>query len=506
VTAPVLPSLLAAAPPWISGGPAAAPGGDPVAVAPDFMEVLAAALGKQAPAEGEPEVPLPEPKRGTAEEEGSAGVPVALAAQFPLPAPPLAPGVSEEGADEAGLPGRAGAQTDPQRMLAVPARPAPETSGILDSDSSAPRELLPPSPPDPAALAAEGRRQELAFAARLTGFDSGAAASPYRTQPALEEALPPSPPNPTATPVEGRLDGPALAAGMAESRRPLPPHPAPSGAAPPADSASAARLATPVSSQTASEAPTPDGGAPAYGPPVGEPRKADATSLPAEPRITPGQRDPDEARTPAARQPAAGAAGPPEMGLALPAALSSGPMIVPNRHGASEARAACAAPQPEPPRAQPRDPVVRDISLAIPGTASDGRKPDQVSLRVVERTGEVRVAVHTSDTRLAGALREQLEDLVSQLADRGLRAETWQPLAGSSAAGGPAARAESAAADSGAGRDLPGNAGGGARDGGDQPAGQQQQQRRQGHDEPTWLQTLARSPGAAIRSVYDLAG
>jgi hypothetical protein len=58
--------------------------------------------------------------------------------------------------------------------------------------------------------------------------------------------------------------------------------------------------------------------------------------------------------------------------------------------------------------------------------AGDGR----VEVHVKDRGGEVRVAVHTPDDRLAGDLREHLPSLSSRLEQSGLRAETWHAGAG----------------------------------------------------------------------------
>ena len=95
---------------------------------------------------------------------------------------------------------------------------------------------------------------------------------------------------------------------------------------------------------------------------------------------------------------------------------------------------------------------MRELSLAVSGPSADGQKAEQVSLRVVERAGEVQVAVRTSDSQLTGDLREQLPDLVSELAGRGYRAETWQPLAG--AGTGEALASREHGRDSGPGRLL----------------------------------------------------
>ncbi len=154
------------------------------------------------------------------------------------------------------------------------------------------------------------------------------------------------------------------------------------------------------------------------------------------------------------------------------------------------------------PHLQPRDSAVHEMSLAIPSSSTGSDKPEQVSLRVVERAGEVQIAVRTSDPQLAGALRQHLPDLVSDLSRRGYQAETWQPLAGGGGTSNNIPGAASAAADSGAGQDWSGQAG--SRNGGN-PAGQQQQQQQrqpQQQDQPSWLDALAGSAARTGKSLY----
>jgi hypothetical protein len=74
--------------------------------------------------------------------------------------------------------------------------------------------------------------------------------------------------------------------------------------------------------------------------------------------------------------------------------------------------------------AKPTHNPVQDIKLDL--GAGEGR----VEVRVVDRGGEVRVAVHTPDERLAVDLREHLPSLSSRLEQSGLRAETWHAAAG----------------------------------------------------------------------------
>jgi len=65
--------------------------------------------------------------------------------------------------------------------------------------------------------------------------------------------------------------------------------------------------------------------------------------------------------------------------------------------------------------------AARDIRLEIGG--GDHR----VEVRLMERGGEVHVAVRTPDTHLASTLREDLPALSSRLTESGFRTETWHP-------------------------------------------------------------------------------
>jgi hypothetical protein len=86
------------------------------------------------------------------------------------------------------------------------------------------------------------------------------------------------------------------------------------------------------------------------------------------------------------------------------------------------------APALAPGTEAPKEPgAARDIKLEIGG--GDHR----VEVRLMERGGEVLVAVKTSDSHLASTLREDLPALSSRLADSGFRADTWHP--GASGAG-----------------------------------------------------------------------
>jgi hypothetical protein len=96
------------------------------------------------------------------------------------------------------------------------------------------------------------------------------------------------------------------------------------------------------------------------------------------------------------------------------------------------ARPAESLPQPPPAVEQPSVGQPKPSSAAqgiqIQMNAGDSR----VEVRVTDRGGEVRVDVHTPDSRLAGALRADLPELAARIEQTGYRAETWQPLSPSS--------------------------------------------------------------------------
>jgi hypothetical protein len=62
-----------------------------------------------------------------------------------------------------------------------------------------------------------------------------------------------------------------------------------------------------------------------------------------------------------------------------------------------------------------------DIQLQV------SRGDQRVDVRMVERAGEVHVAVRTQDTRLAGALQQDLPALSARLEQTGFRTDTWHP-------------------------------------------------------------------------------
>jgi hypothetical protein len=75
---------------------------------------------------------------------------------------------------------------------------------------------------------------------------------------------------------------------------------------------------------------------------------------------------------------------------------------------------------PPPREAAPAAPVARDIRLEV------GSPERKVEVRLVERAGEVHMAVRTPDGRLAEGLRDQLPQLSSRLEQSGFHADEWR--------------------------------------------------------------------------------
>ena len=78
---------------------------------------------------------------------------------------------------------------------------------------------------------------------------------------------------------------------------------------------------------------------------------------------------------------------------------------------------------------------LKELSLQV-GNANQER----VEVRMVDRGGELHVAVRTGNADLAQGLRQGISDLVSRLQETGFRTDTWRPVhsaAAVSATNGP---------------------------------------------------------------------
>jgi hypothetical protein len=142
--------------------------------------------------------------------------------------------------------------------------------------------------------------------------------------------------------------------------------------------------------------------------------------------------------------------------------------------------------QPEPPWApetQPRSAAVplKDISLQV---AQPGAQ--KVEVRVVQQSGELRVAVRTGDSDLAHGLQQGLSDLVGRLQENGFRAEAWRPASTMSSTPVAESRTSSGPSQNG---DAPSYSGGSHQREGERRQGQSQSQR------PAWVEELENSSG-----------
>lgn len=121
---------------------------------------------------------------------------------------------------------------------------------------------------------------------------------------------------------------------------------------------------------------------------------------------------------------------------------------------------------------------LKDISLQV---AQSGNQ--KVEVRLVQQSGELRVAVHTADPDLAHGLQQGLSDLVGRLQDSGSHAEAWRPGA-STIQSGPAF--ESRTSPGGSQTDDSRSYSGGSH--------QQQDERRQNQSQrPGWVEELESS-------------
>jgi hypothetical protein len=65
--------------------------------------------------------------------------------------------------------------------------------------------------------------------------------------------------------------------------------------------------------------------------------------------------------------------------------------------------------------------------LLVPGAQQAGGGRDDIALRLVERGGEVYVAVHTPDRETTATLRGDLNRLAARFDEQGYQAEAWHP-------------------------------------------------------------------------------
>jgi hypothetical protein len=176
--------------------------------------------------------------------------------------------------------------------------------------------------------------------------------------------------------------------------------------------------------------------------------------------------------------------------MVRPVAAGAGSSL--NPYGHASANAETLSPPPAPASAPPK-PVeanraaeiqpkpatvpLKEISIQV---AQPGAQ--KVEVRVVQQSGELRVAVRTSDSDLAHGLQQGLSDLVGRLQESGFRSEAWRP--GSAVQSTPVFEPRSSHAASQNG-DSQSNSGG---------SHQQEGERRQGQSQrPAWVEELENS-------------
>jgi hypothetical protein len=109
------------------------------------------------------------------------------------------------------------------------------------------------------------------------------------------------------------------------------------------------------------------------------------------------------------------------------------PAAAPEPHAATIASAeSTGSAQAAEPQIKPSEPL-KQISLQV-GEA----RQERVEVRVVERAGELQVAVRANSPQLTQGLRQGLSDLVGRLDQSGFHAEAWRPGATAGAVQGPA--------------------------------------------------------------------
>jgi hypothetical protein len=279
------------------------------------------------------------------------------------------------------------AGTWPQLFPAPAAVPPSQPGGPLE---------LPPLPPQALESARDGAFPELAVS---TGTSRHAQAAELAFQAHLIPI-----PVPDGEPAGDRPDSPWIPTGMPSRPR---------GAAPlpftiPESSAEVEVTLAPIGPATGQAASHREGSSPLAA------REKDGAAPPER------SRKPDTAPQPAALGGAASKLVP-HLSHAAETRTESATY---QPHSAAEPSRPEGLPEPEaeiPPSRPPG--VARDIKFEVNG--GDRR----VEVRLVERGGEVHVAVRTPDARLASALREDLPALSSRLAESGFRTETWHPAA-----------------------------------------------------------------------------
>jgi hypothetical protein len=205
---------------------------------------------------------------------------------------------------------------------------------------------------------------------------------------------------------------------------------------------------------------------PSVEPTAAAPRREDAGNPPWQPKLV--HSEPAENLQAPAHGPAPGS-GAAVAGLERPPVPTNAESSLPagQEHATDRADA---APQARTGSAPPETSAApaQNISVRL---SSDGHPA--IEVRVMDRGGEVRVAVHSPDTATSESVRAGLPELVDRLGQRGYETEIWRP---------PAAASSSRAQGESSGGPF-------GRGGQQDPAGREQQH-PQRQPQPAWLEEL----------------
>ncbi|SPF31857.1 hypothetical protein SBA4_1050014 [Candidatus Sulfopaludibacter sp. SbA4] len=361
-----------------------------------FPPVMVAAEAGFAPTESaQPGPPLPtelQPVDGTARKPDPPGA-------YDRVAPPANSGARPKNSDDASptghsVPAAGQFPVPPVAGWNAPATPSQPQLHPLPRESQGPHR---PSPVEPGVEASEGVSPAAEDQPRLqpappSGDDTG---TPARPDPVTEVAF------------QGLLI-PLRAADERAPSGPVEPMSKPAGKA---NIAAASLVAAPADS--ASETPLdPVGRAEAAPHP-----KSDAPQPPPEEDRAVPARDRKPTSLPALPDESASAAAATSATLAIPTQPDRSPGQPQATEHPERIQTRIESEPPQPPA------VPQDIKLEV---LSGGQR---VEIRVADRGGDVHVAVRTSDTDLAGALRDDLPALSSRLEQTGLRTDGWHTSA-----------------------------------------------------------------------------
>jgi len=110
-----------------------------------------------------------------------------------------------------------------------------------------------------------------------------------------------------------------------------------------------------------------------------------------------------------------------------------------------------------------------------------------VDIQIIDRAGQVQVAVRTPDPALQSSLRQDLGSLVNSLERSGYRAETFTPREGVLQTAASSQMQEPGSGEQG---NSSGKHGSGNQDGRQPSQQQQQQQRQRGRPLQNWIETM----------------